>query len=835
VTEANIYDLAGNRNRTTMSYTAFTLPSGASCSLPSDAYQYAADAATVLRRSHTDYNLSSTYLDRRIIGLAASQTLFDGANNLMARTDLQYDEAGSIQNQAATAQHDDTNYGSGLVAGRANVSSARRYNVINSGQWTVSSVQYNTAGAVVTAIDPAGHQSTIGYTDSFSDSVNRNTFAYPTTVTDADGNSFYFQYNYDFGARTRVQGPPPAGQSQGAIQTFAFDSAGRLLQVNTTNNGAYTRYVYGWNYLQSFSTVNNLADEAYSIQIFDGVGRTVLAGGNHPGSVGGYRGVWTQYDLMGRVLRQSNPTEINAGWITYGDDAAGWVFSVPPVYDWKGRALKIYNQDGTYKTADYAGCGCAGGEVVTLTDEVGRQQKVYSDVLGRTAKTEMLNWNGSVYSTTANSYNARDQVTLVRQYQGADTSGVYQDTTVTYDGYGRLVSKHVPEQNAGTSTVYAYNNDDTISSVTDARGASATYAYNNRHLVTGLTYSAPAGIAPTSNVSFGYDAAGNRTSMADGLGSQSYSYNDLSRLMSEARTFTNVGTFMLSYDYNLAGELRKITDATNMTIDYGFDTAGLLSSVTGADNLFMGISNYASNFQYRAWGGLKAMTDGSNHTSSLLYNSKLQPTHFDLNGNIQNYDYSNDGRISFVHNTAEPNFDRSYAYDHVARLAEAKTGGQVRGDVGASPYYETFSYDVWSNLNGRQTNNWDQDWMFDGATYTNDRRSGWGYDPDGRNTTIGTRTYNFDADGQMTLMTGQKWVLNHYVNVSQMMGYDGDGDKIQEVANGQATYYLRSSMLDDAIVTEVNSSGQKNVEYVFSPDGGLLATQVVASQNSYIA
>jgi YD repeat-containing protein len=182
VTEANIYDLAGNRNRTTMSYTAFTLPSGASCSLPSDAYQYAADAATVLRRSHTDYNLSSTYLDRRIIGLAASQTLFDGANNLMARTDLQYDEAGSIQNQGAPTQHDDANYGSGFVAGRANVSSARRYNVINSGQWTVSSVQYNTAGAVVTAIDAAGHQSTIGYTDSFSDGVNRNTFAYASST-----------------------------------------------------------------------------------------------------------------------------------------------------------------------------------------------------------------------------------------------------------------------------------------------------------------------------------------------------------------------------------------------------------------------------------------------------------------------------------------------------------------------------------------------------------------------------------------------------------------------------------------------------------------------------
>jgi len=100
--------------------------------------------------------------------------------------------------------------------------------------------------------------------------------------------------------------------------------------------------------------------------------------------------------------------------------------------------------DTTTKSASYSGCGCAGGEVVALTDEVGRQQKVYSDVLGRQWKTEVLNWpdvngNRSVYSTTTNTFNARDQVTQVRQTDNA--TGTYQDTTMSYDGYGRLQSK----------------------------------------------------------------------------------------------------------------------------------------------------------------------------------------------------------------------------------------------------------------------------------------------------------------------------------------------------------------------------------------------------------
>src|SRR5260370_27495721 len=150
---------------------------------------------------------------------------------------------------------------------------------------------------------------------------------------------------------------------------------------------------------------------------------------------------------MGRAVKQSNPTEVNNSWTPVGDDAIG-IFYTQQTYDWKGRPLVTTNTDGTQKYASYTACGCAGSEVTTLTDEVGRQQKVYSDVLGRTAKTEVLNWDSTVYSTTSNTYNARDQVILVRQYQGADTSGTYQDTSLTYDGYGRLLTRHVPEQNA---------------------------------------------------------------------------------------------------------------------------------------------------------------------------------------------------------------------------------------------------------------------------------------------------------------------------------------------------------------------------------------------------
>jgi len=60
--------------------------------------------------------------------------------------------------------------------------------------------------------------------------------------------------------------------------------------------------VYGPFWVQSFSTVNTIADEAYSITVFDGAGRAFGTANNHPGSAGGYKLVNTIFDQMGRAV-----------------------------------------------------------------------------------------------------------------------------------------------------------------------------------------------------------------------------------------------------------------------------------------------------------------------------------------------------------------------------------------------------------------------------------------------------------------------------------------------------------------------------------------------------
>jgi YD repeat-containing protein len=855
VTETNVSDAALNHRRTTIDYhTQFGLPLCIA--------EYAADGS-VIRFTVHHYMWDDVYLSRRIIGLPASDWIFDGSWQLYSKTTYSYDWPWEHMQDlpAAPTQHD-ANYNLNFVSGRGNLIDVLRWDVTdpdNGSKALEFKYGYNIVGAVTFTRDHLWHQNFFNYADSFSDGVNRNTFAYPTAITDGDWNNSSVQYNFDMGVAFRAQGPPPTNPatnqpySSWAAQKNYYDAAGRSIRVVNEFNNAYRSFYYDYNYVLSYASVNSVADEGLSLQYFDGHDRVFAALVNHPGSAGGYSGQWTIYDVMGRVWNQSTPTEINGGWAAVGDDATSngtfprWT---QQTYDWKSRPLVTTNADGTQRSASYSGCGCAGGEVVTLTDEVGRQQKVYSDVLGRQWKTEVMN-GASVYSASVNVLNARDQVIRVKQYAGAAPteasstnaaascpSGTCQETLLTYDPYGRLQTKHVPEQqvdpnnSASTDhTTWTYNNDDTIQAVTDARGVIANFSYNNRHMVTLITYDrsyVPAGanVAAAANVSFAYDAAGNRTSMSDGLGSKDYSYDQLSRLQWENRGFNGVtnpnatdGKFKLSYDYNLAGELKQITDPTNVSINYAYDQTGRLSNVTGTN---YSVTQFITGILYRAWGAPKQVSYGNGRIESASYNQRLQVTHFEGPGVIStDYQFNSDGTVSYSHDLFDNRFDRSYTYDNEARITAALSGPAARGlpDTTDRPYIESFSYDAFDHLTGRDTQHWSKVHGYGSSdSYTNNRRIGWTYDADGNLTNDLSHQRTYDAAGQLTLISSSSLNMNQY--------FDGDGQRVKMTEPNVATYYVRSSVLGGQVIEDVDGSGNKQSGYVY------IGGKVVAEQAS---
>lgn len=758
-----------------------------------------ASASYVLRTSVTDYRVPNLtqYVARRILGLVRYQYLYSGASSassLRSQVGYVYDEPNDAQDTflatlaTQASQHDVANYGQ-ATTWRGNANRTRRYSVDQQtgavGAFVESRAGFDVAGSPSYSKDAAGHKTSLSYTDSFFQNVNRThtnpqnqlkTYAYPTAVTDGDGFTTTTVFNYDMGMvrETRTPLPNVTTSQPGQLSRRYYDSAGRVIKSLTVDNGAYIRKVYRdkMDMVQTYTSIE-AGVESYSAQVLDGVGRVRATSRVLPGSAGEYAGQLTDFDSMGRVARQSNPTETNASWVVAGDDAAaGWLYTQTS-YDWKGRPSVVTNPGAPATTNEflYDGCGCAGGATVTTRDEVGRRQRTVYDVLGRVWKTFVFTQQDKSlpftvgqsevpYSTTMNDYDVRDQLKSTREYQGAETSGIFQESLTTYDGHGRVATNKTPEQSS--PTVYLYDADDKVRAVTDARGAAQTFTYNNRHLVTQINHSAPSGVALPDQINFGYDAVGNRTSMSDGSGSVAYYYDALSRLETETRQFNGLsGSFPITYSYNLAGQLKSIADPFNSVINYQYNT-GTLSGVTGSG--FPGVSTYASGIKFRAWGGLREYTFGKNiqHKVSMTYDARLRASSYRLT------------------------------------------------DLLANPiaYGEDYQYDVWDNMKSRTGWHWSHGVPAFNTTYVNNRTSLYTYNADGVITQEGTTQYTYDSMMRLVTMTEPPRRTGRPAETINQV-FDGDGQLVKRREKNTDTYRLNSTLLKGALLTTINSQGQK--------------------------
>lgn len=698
VVETRIGDDA-NTKRTTVEYLEYEDTDTAIFGLVSKVKVYDHTGTYPIKEQRTDYNLSSTYLDRRIIGLPTETSTYgwnDLTNSLKLASKLTYgfdeeDFTFETNQVISPIRHDTANFGSSFVAGRGNLTSITRHDVDSQTAAVTTKTRYDIAGSVVSRLDPLNRKVRFEYSDAFNDDVNRNSFAYPTKVYDPANNFSEAKYRFDIGANVWARSPGRNELAVGKTTARLFDSIGRLEKETIVNSGAYTRYAYPTNGVQSqvYTTIvdtnnNNTgdtSDEVLSETWTDGAGRVRRSRTEHPGSIGGWVGSIVEYDILGRTKRSSVPTEISVpnvnnpdSWVPAGDDDRGLDGNGNPIwlwthqrYDWMGRVVRRIATDGDPNALEndsdvlisYAGCGCAGGlettiqgELVPRTDGTSgnarRKQKVYQDMLGRTFKTETYNWNGTVYSTSLASFNERDQVLRSRQFEGDTSSTTFQDTTATFDGHGRMASSHRPEQRDSSNnlkyTTYNYNADDSISSVTDGRGAVTNYTYENsggtplRPLLTGMSWSVPqgSGIPVPASVTMAYDNAGNRTQMTDGLGSVTYEYDDLSRMEAEVREITalssspNNGLFRLEYTYTLGGQLKSLKDPFGYRFDYSHDKVARLQKVD-SPTAFNGISTYAENPVYTARGTLAGLEYGNGTEMSVTaFNSRLQATAFEV-------------------------------------------------------------------------------------------------------------------------------------------------------------------------------------------------------------
>lgn len=282
--------------------------------------------------------------------------------------------------------------------------------------------------------------------------------------------------------------------------------------------------------------------------------------------------------------------------------------------------------------------------------------------------------------------------------------------------------------------------------------------------------------------------------------------------------------------------MKSITDPAGATINYDFDSLGRTSAVSGSS--FGGVTQYASNMKYRAWNALKGMSYGNGKTASLTYNSRLNPTHFEVPGvMVKDYQYHNDGRLKFSGNSLDNKFDRSYGYDHLGRISEAFSGPLARGEADTTnrPYKQYYQYDAMNQLVGRVGSKmWSAPASLTTYTYANNRNINWQYDADGHHISGGGIQYAYDAAAETIS------VVSNSGNRTQTQTFDGDSQPTKQVEsvtedNGFGTmvttittrYIVVSSILGE-VITDLDQTGQKTRSLVYS-GGQVLAWQEKAS------
>ena len=280
-------------------------------------------------------------------------------------------------------------------------------------------------------------------------------------------------------------------------------------------------------------------------------------------------------------------------------------------------------------------------------------------------------------------------------------------------------------------------------------------------------------------------------------------------------------------------------------VGYNFDVAGRVTSVTGSG--FAGVSTYASNIQYRAWGDQKSVLYNDTSSATTNYDARMHVASYQLTSPTglklrEQFQYYVDGRFKQMTDLDDRNqdigfpdtarhFSRTYTYDQSERL----TSGTNPSSSTSFPFRQFYAYDEFNNMTSRFSSYYYQTPSSDSSTFQNNRRDGWDYFADGQvkhspttnnSTVIGSRDWAYDAAGRM-IQAKDTTTANNAIS-TYLTAYDGDGQSVREYLQEDPnfsgnTYLIRSSVLGE-VVTRLDNAGRK-VKTVVNVDGLLMAVQ----------
>ncbi len=636
-------------------------------------------------------------------------------------------------------------------------------------------LSYDTQNRIVAAVDPLG--STWAYEYNAQGSLAR--------VTYPDGTFRRYEYK-SYG---------PADFRQQAL-TAIHDQRGNRLIYNE-----FEELETGLGYLQTTGRVvrQTLADGAvYTLQYDHIDGNTVGTLVTHPD--GSQRrvtfagGMYPVTDTLG----YGTPL---AQTFRFERDAAGrTTASIAP----NGRRTEYgFNADGL-PTQETRFAGTDGARTTRRTYTADGQLASTQDALGRTTTFEYANGClarttdslGRVATFTCNGSGLMDSATDIANntsfmyYFGADlvafSDAMGRDFTYRYDALGREIAMEAADGGIFNSV---YDARSRLIRTTAPDGAVTELEYDGNGNVT-------AALLPHQNgVTYEYNARDRRVKQTDALGQeQSWAYDGMNRMV----RFTDRRGFTTRYTYDVLGRQKTQTYHDGSTVVANYDDAGRLQSVvdslTGTmsweydaqDQIVAAVSPQGRiEYAYDAAGRRTAMRvngqpvidyryDGADRIDRIVQGSEVVDYTYDPmdrllsatlpNGVQAGYAYSPAGKLTgmaWKKADGTPLGAVGYAYDRAGRLAAqsgtfaAQALPEARAPVG---------FDDNNRMNA-----------YDGAALS--------YDANGNLIADGSRTYEWDARGQLaTIRQGG-------VDIARF-AYDAFGRRISKVESGVARTYL---------------------------------------------
>lgn len=779
--------------------------------------------------THRTTTLSYTTINS-IFPRLTQELIKDGSNAVKYRRDIAYDQSGYINTSCPTGvtHHDDTSYGCTFTK-RGNPTSVTTYaDSAAPGGAVTSYFYYDWFGNVLTIKVGSSQQKAITYSSTYA-------YGYPTSVL--RGPSTGTQLTTSATYNTYIGQVATSTDENGQQTSYSYDFMKRLTTVTRPDSTQITTAYDDTNLTVTSTTPITSSTSSVQKAYFDGLGRSFRSQMKDGGGTS-YSYVDVQYDPLGRAYKSSNPYTSSASYWTEArfDGLARPILTIPP--DGSSSSNNI--------SVSYS-ANCA-----TATDQSSKARKSCSDGLGRTTKI-FEDPNSSNYETDY-TFNVLDALTGVTQGS--------QSRTYTYDDMGRLTGSTTPEAgtlclgtvSGGNCQANGYDNYDNLTTRTDARVVVTSYTYDTLNRLTQASYnvSGSTGVPATSTVSFTYDqggssayALGRLTTITDGPGSETYTYDQLGRMTQLSKVISST-TYTTTYAYNLGNELTSITYPSGRVVAQNYDSVGRLCSVGASGSGCSSGTRYADSFTFNTAQQVTAFNYGNGVAASFGYSAdRLQMTSLSYakSGTTLfglNYYYKtdstycstgtsgNNGQIQCIQDTVDSGRTAHYTYDALARLSTATTNGSTPYPAwGLSGTYDRYgnrtAQSIASGCTGIScpTNS-----VSVSATTNRITGSPYAYDSNGNMTNDGSNTLVYDAVNRVSSINSAS---NEYL-------YDGNGLRVKKCAPNCASPTSRTVYIfsGSKLIAEYDNGaavGSPTREYLYA--GSNLLARIDGSTTKY--